>query len=172
MYSTILLPELPSSAVLESRPERNHVHAEHKQHRLRSASVRMLNVKNADYVLTSLLCFWAWEHRSCIAVYAGSGSSRISSKISYSVDERRSYRFGTTWGGVINDRICIFGWVNPLIMESVVQWRTLKSMELFFKYSSHNVLLRTVYRKVLCNVNNVLCGSLLSHESTKHADIQ
>ncbi len=31
-----------------------------------------------------------------------------------SEDERRSYRFGTTWGWVINDRIFIFGWtINP-----------------------------------------------------------
>ncbi len=31
-----------------------------------------------------------------------------------SEDERRSYRFGTTWGWEINDRIFIFGWTNPL----------------------------------------------------------
>ncbi len=31
-----------------------------------------------------------------------------------SKNERRSYRFGTTWGWVINDRIFIFGWTIPL----------------------------------------------------------
>ncbi len=31
-----------------------------------------------------------------------------------SEDERRSYRFETTWGWVINGRIFIFGWTNPL----------------------------------------------------------
>ncbi len=31
-----------------------------------------------------------------------------------SEDERRSYGFGTTWGWVINDRIFIFWWTNPL----------------------------------------------------------
>ncbi len=31
-----------------------------------------------------------------------------------SEDERRSYRFGTTWGWVINDSIYIFGWTIPL----------------------------------------------------------
>ncbi len=31
-----------------------------------------------------------------------------------SEDERRSYRFGTTWERVINDRIFIFGWTVPL----------------------------------------------------------
>ncbi len=31
-----------------------------------------------------------------------------------SKDEQRSYGFGTTWGWVINDRICIFGWTIPL----------------------------------------------------------
>ncbi len=30
-------------------------------------------------------------------------------------DERRSYMFGTTWEWVINDRIFIFGWTNPLM---------------------------------------------------------
>ncbi len=44
IYSAILLPELTSSAILESIPERN-------QHCLRSVdSVRMLNVNNADNV--------------------------------------------------------------------------------------------------------------------------
>ncbi len=28
-----------------------------------------------------LLCFWTWEHFSCVAVYGGSESSAISSKI-------------------------------------------------------------------------------------------
>ncbi len=31
-----------------------------------------------------------------------------------SEDKRRSYGFGATWWGVINDRIFIFGWTNPL----------------------------------------------------------
>ncbi len=31
-----------------------------------------------------------------------------------SEDEWRSYGFATTWGWVINDRIFIFGWTNPL----------------------------------------------------------
>ncbi len=66
MYSTILLPELLSSAVLESMPERNHVHAEHKQHRLRSASVRMLNVKNADYVLAMFLGLGTSQLHCCL----------------------------------------------------------------------------------------------------------
>ncbi len=37
-----------------------------------------------------------------------------------SEDERRSYRFGTTWGWVINDRIFIFGRTIPLNMVSTV----------------------------------------------------
>ncbi len=31
-------------------------------------------------------------------------------------DNRRSYRFGTTWRWVINDRSFIFGWTIPLII--------------------------------------------------------
>ncbi len=33
-----------------------------------------------------------------------------------SKDEQSSYRFGTTWGWIINDIIFIFGWANPLIL--------------------------------------------------------
>ncbi len=40
-----------------------------------------------------------------------------------SEDERRSYRFGTTWGWVINDRIFIFEWTNTLIIRIInVSW--------------------------------------------------
>ncbi len=59
--------------------------------------------------------FLSLEHVSCFAVYPGSESSWISSKILYlnlcSEDEQRSYGFGTTWGWVINDRNFIFGWI-------------------------------------------------------------
>ncbi len=34
-----------------------------------------------------------------------------------SEDEQSSYRFGTTGGGIINDRIFIFGWNIPLIVN-------------------------------------------------------
>ncbi len=37
-------------------------------------------------------------------------------------DEWRSYRFETTRGWVINDRIFIFGWTNPLRAISFVVW--------------------------------------------------
>ncbi len=49
IYSAILLPELPSSNILESTPERN----QHNERCLCSVdSARMLNVNNAHYVLT------------------------------------------------------------------------------------------------------------------------
>ncbi len=37
-----------------------------------------------------------------------------------SEDERRSSRFGTTWGWVINDRIFIFVWTNPLMLYFII----------------------------------------------------
>ncbi len=44
----------------------------------------------------------------------------------HSEDERRSYRFGTKWGWLINDRIFIFEWTIPLISDpgrnSVTNW--------------------------------------------------
>ncbi len=52
-----------------------------------------------DYFNDVLTTFLGLEHCSCVA---GSESSQISSKI--------SYRFGTTWGWVINDNFHF--WVN------------------------------------------------------------
>ncbi len=39
-----------------------------------------------------------------------------------SKDERISYGFGMTWGWVINDRIFIFGWTNPLSWYLFLQY--------------------------------------------------
>ncbi len=121
IYSTILLPELPSSAILESIPERN-------QRCLRSVdSAHMLNVNNADYVdyvlgyspkwrktvtrgeeLLNKLCYYCQ--------FMGQRALRFHQKYLHlcSEDERRPYGFGTTWGWVINDRISNFGWTIPL----------------------------------------------------------
>ncbi len=38
-----------------------------------------------------------------------------------SEDEWRSYGFGTTWGGVINDRVFIFGWTIPLTKVALLK---------------------------------------------------
>ncbi len=50
-----------------------------------------------------------------------------------SEDERRSYGFGTTWGGVINDRIFIFGWTVPLMKScwSDTIWFYLKKILMY-----------------------------------------
>ncbi len=69
-----------------------------------------------DYFNDVLATFLGLEIGSCIAVYAGSESSRISSWISLylcSEDEWRSY--GTKWGWVINDRIFIFKLTIPIL---------------------------------------------------------
>ncbi len=40
-----------------------------------------------------------------------------------SAEQRNSYRFGTTWGRVNDDRIYIFGWTIPLISKrSTIGW--------------------------------------------------
>ncbi len=65
-----------------------------------------------DYFNDVLTTFLELQLVSCVAVYGGSESSRISLKISgkmCSDDERRSYGFEMTWGWVINDRIFILG---------------------------------------------------------------
>jgi len=67
-------------------------------------------------LLTSLLCFWALI--LVVTLQAMQGLRTLRSYQKYlnlcSEDERRFYGFGTTWEWVINDRIFIFGWTNPL----------------------------------------------------------
>ncbi len=46
-----------------------------------------------------------------------------------SEDEQRSYGFGTTWGWVINDRIFILGWTNPLMI-----WTTRFSLHFLYSF--------------------------------------
>ncbi len=41
-----------------------------------------------------------------------------------SAEQRRSYRFGTTWGSVNDDRIFIFGWTIPLMNRSKWPYKT------------------------------------------------
>ncbi len=38
-----------------------------------------------------------------------------------SAEQRHSYRFGTTWGWVNDDRIFIFGWTIPLRPLAIVR---------------------------------------------------
>ncbi len=48
-----------------------------------------------------------------------------------SAEQRNSYRFGTTWGWVNNDRIFIFGWTVPLNVK--------KSDIIFYNRSQNSV---------------------------------
>ncbi len=75
-------------------------------------------------LMPSLLPFWALNV-SVDLLYTGSKISWISSKHLNlcSEDERRSYGFGTTREWVINNRIFIFGWTNPLINLICWTWQ-------------------------------------------------
>ncbi len=144
IYLTILLPELLSSAILESTPERNQCN----QHCLRSAcACFILNVNNADYVDYILGYSPKWRKtvtqveechmnyftdvlamfldlgtlQLCCCLWEGQRALRFHQKHLNlgSENEQRSYGFGTTWGWVINDRILIFGWTNPLMLTSI-----------------------------------------------------
>ncbi len=48
-----------------------------------------------------------------------------------SAEQRNSYRFGTTWGWVNDDRIYIFGWTIPLTAVAEASWLMLSSTLLF-----------------------------------------
>ncbi len=104
-----------------------------------------------------LLRFWTWEHFSCVAVY---GALRFHKKYLHlcSKDERRSYRFGTTWGWVINDRIFILGWTNPL---RLVLWSRVTYFTLF--------LITVICMNIL-----LLCFThcSLSHDSNRNTTLE
>ncbi len=99
----------------------------HKKYSRGFITLRLNHWCHMDYFNSVLATFLALENVSCVAVYAGSESSRIFIKnilILSSEDERRSYGFGTTWRWVINDRMFIFGWTIPLIQgyQLITPW--------------------------------------------------
>ncbi len=71
----------------------------HKKYSRSFLTLRLSHWCHMDYIIDVLATFLGLEHFSCVAVYAGSESSQISSKISSFVFRRwRSYKLGTTWG--------------------------------------------------------------------------
>ncbi len=70
------------------------------------------------FLTMSLLPFWALNFSVVLLSMESQKSLWFHPKYLnlYSEDER-SYRFGTTWGWVINDRIFIFEWTNPLTKD-------------------------------------------------------
>ncbi len=65
----------------------------------------------------SLLPFWVLNVSVALLSMEGQKALRFHQKYLNlcSEDEQRSYGFGTTWEWVINNRIFIFGWTNPLM---------------------------------------------------------
>ncbi len=61
-----------------------------------------------------------------------------------------SYRFGTTWGWVINDRILILGWTNPVTLA-------LLSLIVCSCYVSHIIRSALEEVSVHCHVFNEYC---------------
>ncbi len=74
-----------------------------------------------DYFNDVLLPFWALNVSVALLSMQGQKALRFHQKYLNlcSEDEQRSYRFGTTWRWVINDRIFIFVWTNPLKGKTV-----------------------------------------------------
>ncbi len=73
-----------------------------------------------DYFNDLLATFLSLDRVRILAVYGGSESSRNSSKNILICVPKMNEGLGTTWGWVINDRIFIFGWTIPLIMNTLV----------------------------------------------------
>ncbi len=82
-----------------------------------------------DYFTDLLATFLDLDHVRTLAVMEGLRALRFHQKYLNLCfeDEQRSYRFGTTWGWVINDRILFF-WVNypfnslSTVIESTTDW--------------------------------------------------
>ncbi len=127
-----------------------------------------------------LLCFWTWEHFSCVAVYGESIKAlRLNQKYLHlcSEDEQSSFGFGTTWGWVINDRISILGWTNPLIGSR-------KKREPNLQYLAYlNTILFVVFILILsfcfyylplwnmCSVGKILETSLVANHKVCIANV-
>ncbi len=52
---------------------------------------------------------------------------------------KESYGFGMTWGWVINDRIFIFGWTIPLIVNELISLKEFVIYELTLGYLTTQV---------------------------------
>ncbi len=82
-------------------------------------STTMSHWCHKDYFTDVLTTFLGLERVSCIAVYGGSESSRISPKNILICILRMSKGLMGLWEWVINDRIFIFVWTIPLIWLSL-----------------------------------------------------
>ncbi len=99
-----------------------------------------------------LLSHWHfWALKVSVALLSMEGQKALGFHQQYlnlcSEDERRSYRFGTTWGWVINDRIHIFGWTIPLMQAQTASTLifpkvliSLKKINLIFVLCVKNIL--------------------------------
>ncbi len=94
----------------------------HKKFSRSFIKLQMNHWCHMDYFNDVLTTFLGLECGSCIAIRVRKLSDFIKTYRNLCFkDERRSYRFGKTWGWVINDRILIFGWTTPLILTHNVQ---------------------------------------------------
>ncbi len=80
-------------------------------HVVPNVKLRLNHWCHMDYFNDLFAMFLSLGRVRILAVYGGPESSRKYLNLC-SEDERRSCRFGTTWGRVIND--IIFGWTIPL----------------------------------------------------------
>ncbi len=97
-----------------------------------------------DIIFDQCPCYVSGPGNSSVALLSMEGLRAFRFHQKYlnlcSEDERRSYGFGTTWGWIINDRILIFGWTNPLIFIQHTNSTCLSMFEL--NWNSINLILR------------------------------
>ncbi len=99
----------------------------HKKYSCSFVKLRLNNWCHMDYFNDVLATFLSLD---CVRILAVYGRVRDLSEFIKNIlnvcseDEQRIYRFGMTWGWVINDRIFIFGWTIPKSNRSrkIIEW--------------------------------------------------
>ncbi len=88
----------------------------HKKYSCSLITLRLNNWCHIDYFNDVLTTFLGFEHFSCFAVCDQKALRFYQKYLNLcSEDERRPYRFETSWGREINDTIVIFDRTTPLM---------------------------------------------------------
>ncbi len=111
----------------------------HKKYSRSFITLRLYHWCHMDYFNDVLTTFLGLQRVSFLAVYGGSESSRFLQKYLNlcSEDEWKSYRFGTTWGWVINDWIFICEWTIPLKLHILSKCMYIPTSKAFCNFFMH-----------------------------------
>ncbi len=117
----------------------------HKKYSQSFVKLRSNRWYHMDYLNDLLATFLSLDRVRTLGVYGGSESSRNASNILIYVP---------TWGGVINDRIFIFGWTIPLSAKTKCLWPWSPSSDSQFSSVPQSPALSASQPSDFCGQNN------------------